>query len=98
MASKFLQALRPFMTITPEVVKPKKEVKFNEKILWTFGALIIYFIMSSIPIYGANVSGGDPFEFLRTIMASNRGTLAELGLECGGCSPKGSPLQSLLLI
>lgn len=81
MASKFLQVLRPFMSVTPEVVKPKKEVKFNEKILWTFGALIIYFVMSSLPIFGtANTSGSDPFEFLRTIMASQRGTLAELGI------------------
>lgn len=81
MTSKFLQVLRPFMVITPEVVKPKKEVSFNEKILWTLGALIIYFIMSSVPIYGAVTEGtGDPFEFLRTIMASNRGTLAELGI------------------
>lgn len=71
------------MVITPEVVKPKKEVRFNEKLLWTLGALIIYFIMSSVPIYvlgGAQESQGDPFEFLRTIMASTRGTLAELGI------------------
>ena len=82
MTSKFLQVLRPFMSLTPEVVKPKKEVRFNEKLLWTLGALIIYFIMSSIPIYGRvrDIEGGDPFEFLRTIMASNRGTLAELGI------------------
>ena len=81
MASKFLQVLRPFMSITPEVVKPKKEVKFNEKKLWTYGCLIIYFIMSSLPIYGvANTGSSDPFQFLRTIMASQRGTLAELGI------------------
>ena len=82
MASKFLQVMRPFMSLTPEVVKPKKEVRFNEKVLWTMGALIIYFIMASIPIFGRakSLEGGDPFEFLRTIMASNRGTLAELGI------------------
>jgi len=83
MASKFLQAMRPFMVITPEVVKPKKEVRFNEKLAWTLGALIIYFVMSSVPIYvlgGNQAAAGDPFEFLRTIMASTRGTLAELGI------------------
>ncbi len=82
MASKFLQVLRPFMSITPEILKPKNEVKFNEKVLWTFGCLIIYFIMSSIPIFGIASTQGqpDPFEFLRTIMASQRGTLAELGI------------------
>ena len=82
MASKFLHVLRPFMSVTPEVFKPKKEVKFNEKVLWTFVCLVIYFIMASLPIYGTASSAGqaDPFEFLSTIMASQRGTLAELGI------------------
>ncbi|OLS21967.1 MAG: Protein translocase subunit SecY [Candidatus Heimdallarchaeota archaeon LC_3] len=84
MTSIFLQAMRPFMRITPEVLKPTREVRFNEKILWTLGALIIYFVMTITPIFnldGTSTQGtADPFEFLRTIMASQRGTLAELGI------------------
>ncbi len=84
MTSIFLQAMRPFMRITPEVLKPTREVRFNEKILWTLGALIVYFVMTITPVFnldGATAqTGPDPFEFLRTIMASQRGTLAELGI------------------
>ncbi|MHA1990485.1 MAG: preprotein translocase subunit SecY [Candidatus Hodarchaeales archaeon] len=84
MTSIFLQAMRPFMKITPEVLKPSREVRFNEKVLWTLGALIIYFIMTITPVFNLDgavqTTGADPFEFLRTIMASQRGTLAELGI------------------
>ncbi|MHA1969976.1 MAG: preprotein translocase subunit SecY, partial [Candidatus Hodarchaeales archaeon] len=69
MTSRFLQAVRPFMSITPEVVKPTREVNFNEKIIWTFAALVIYFVMASTPIIGANTGEGDPFAFMRTITA-----------------------------
>jgi protein transport protein SEC61 subunit alpha len=67
------------MSITPEVVKPDRAVKFNEKILWTIGALIIYFVMTVVPLYGVQTQN-TPFEWLRTIMAQSKGSLAELGI------------------
>ncbi|MHA2273027.1 MAG: preprotein translocase subunit SecY, partial [Candidatus Hodarchaeales archaeon] len=65
-----------------EVVKPEREVRFNEKIVWTLLALIIYYVMTVVPVYGVEITeeGTDPFFWLRTIMASQRGTLAELGI------------------
>ncbi len=80
MTSRFLQAVRPFMSITPEVVKPTREVHFNEKMIWTFAALVIYFVMASTPIIGADLGESDPFAFMRTITASTQGSLAELGI------------------
>ncbi|MFX0064227.1 MAG: preprotein translocase subunit SecY [Candidatus Hermodarchaeota archaeon] len=82
MVSKFLQIARPFMSLIPECVKPEREVRFNEKLAWTFGALIVYFLMATIPLYGVGSLEGqaDPFFWVRTIMASQRGTLAELGI------------------
>jgi preprotein translocase SecY subunit len=68
------------MSITPEVVKPTREVHFNEKLLWTFAALVIYFVMASTPIVGAQTTEADPFAFMRTITASTQGSLAELGI------------------
>ena len=68
------------MSITPEVVKPTREVHFNEKVVWTFAALVIYFVMASTPIIGAQREGADPFAFMRTITASTQGSLAELGI------------------
>ena len=80
MTSKFLQMIRPFMSITPEVIKPNREIHFNEKVVWTLAALIIYFVMASTPIIGAKSEGADHLAFMRTITASTQGSLAELGI------------------
>jgi len=63
----------------PEVSSPTRKVSFNEKLFWTAMALIIYLVMSEIPLF--NVGGGGwQLENLRIIFASNRGTLTELGI------------------
>ncbi|MHA2244850.1 MAG: hypothetical protein ACXADY_07760 [Candidatus Hodarchaeales archaeon] len=80
MQSRFLQALRPFIAITPNIGKPTREVSFNEKVFWTVGAVVVYFLMASIPIIGADIGEGDPFGFIRVITASTYGSLAEIGV------------------
>jgi protein transport protein SEC61 subunit alpha len=53
----------------------------REKIIWTGITLFIYLICCQIPIYGvAKTSNADPFYWVRVILASNRGTLMELGI------------------
>ena len=53
----------------------------REKLVWTGITLFIYLVCSQIPIYGVNrASGADPFYWMRVILASNRGTLMELGI------------------
>ena len=52
-----------------------------EKLLWTAVCLYIYLICSQIPIYGTvQSSQSDPLYWIRVILASNRGTLMELGI------------------
>ena len=63
----------------PEVATPKRKVGFNEKLFWTAMALILYLVMTEIPLYGVQ-AGGDPLLYLRIIFASHRGTLMELGI------------------
>ena len=61
--------------------KPKKKVKIKEKIWWTAIVLFVYLVCCQIPVYGiAQTSGSDPFYWMRVIIASNRGTLMELGI------------------
>nr|MDO8117802.1 preprotein translocase subunit SecY [Candidatus Sigynarchaeota archaeon] len=65
----------------PEVKQPDREVSFKEKFLWTAVVLIIYLFMSQIPVFGVSTeTGTDPFFWLRVILASNRGSLTELGI------------------
>merc|ERR1712159_362926 len=57
------------------------KVPFREKVLWTVITLFIFLICSQIPLYGMFSTGAaDPFYWMRAILASNRGTLMELGI------------------
>jgi len=81
MTGKFLRFFSPFVRVMPELKSPQREVSFKEKLLWTVVALVIYLIMSNIPLYGVNVTETtDYYYWLRVILASQRGTLTELGI------------------
>ena len=58
-----------------------KQMRFKDKLAWTGGALFIYLICCQIPLYGVvRAAGADPFFWMRVILASNRGSLMELGI------------------
>ncbi|MCL2134215.1 MAG: preprotein translocase subunit SecY [Candidatus Bathyarchaeota archaeon] len=80
MAGRFLSIFKPIGRILPEIKKPTRKVSFNEKIFWTALVLIIFLVMTEIPLYGVASSEFDQFAQLRVIFASNRGTLMELGI------------------
>jgi protein transport protein SEC61 subunit alpha len=80
MAGRFLGLFKPIGRVLPEIKVPERKVSFNEKIFWTAIVLIVYLIMSQIPLYGISSNIQDQFGALRVIFASNRGTLMELGI------------------
>jgi preprotein translocase SecY subunit len=80
MAGRFLSLFKPIGRILPEVKVPERKVSFNEKIFWTALVLIIFLVMSEIPLYGISQEATDQFSALRVIFASSRGTLMELGI------------------
>ena len=81
MTGKFIKFFTPFVRVMPEIKSPQREVSFKEKLLWTIVALVIYLIMSNIPLYGVDVTETtDYYYWLRVILASQRGTLTELGI------------------
>jgi protein transport protein SEC61 subunit alpha len=60
---------------------PCDQVPFNQKVLWTAVTLLIFLVCSQVPLYGIMSSdSSDPLYWLRVIIASNRGTLMELGI------------------
>lgn len=78
---RFLELVRPFMGILPEVTPPDRKIPFNHKALWTATTLLIFLVMSQVPLYGIMSSdSSDPLYWMRVILASNRGTLMELGI------------------
>lgn len=78
---RFLHLIKPIMCILPEVQSPDRKIPFREKVLWTVVTLFIFLVCCQIPLYGIHASkSSDPFYWMRVILASNRGTLMELGI------------------
>lgn len=80
MAGKFLSLFKPIARVIPEVKVPERKVQFNEKIFWTALVLILFLIMSEVPLYGIQTSALGELAALRIIFASSRGSLMELGI------------------
>ena len=74
-------AIKGAASILPEVPKPTRQPSLTEKFIWTAIALVMFLVMSEIPLYGIKSLGqvGDPTA-LRVIFASTQGSLMELGI------------------
>ncbi|CDR41980.1 CYFA0S08e02234g1_1 [Cyberlindnera fabianii] len=78
---RVLDLVKPFTGYLPEVIAPERKIPFNQKLMWTGVTLLIFLVMSEIPLYGiASSESSDPLYWLRMMLASNRGTLMELGI------------------
>ncbi|KAJ2965341.1 hypothetical protein NQ176_g10664 [Zarea fungicola] len=78
---RFLDLVKPFVPFLPEVQQPETKIPFNQKMMWTALTLLIFLVMSQMPLYGiVSSDNSDPLYWLRMVMASNRGTLMELGI------------------
>lgn len=81
MAFRALSLFKPFVPFLPEIQKSGREINFQEKFVWTGVALLIYLVSSQVPLFGIlNTNSADPFYWMRMMMASNRGTLMDLGI------------------
>ncbi|KAK9022812.1 hypothetical protein V6N11_003051 [Hibiscus sabdariffa] len=78
---RVLHLVRPFLSFLPEVQSADREVSFREKVTYTVVSLFIFLVCSQLPLYGIHsTTGADPFYWMRVILASNRGTVMELGI------------------
>ncbi|OWB56798.1 hypothetical protein B5S28_g2712 [[Candida] boidinii] len=78
---RVLDLVKPLKPFLPEIVAPERKIPFNQKLMWTGVTLLIFLVMSEIPLYGITSSdSSDPLYWLRMMLASNRGTLMELGV------------------
>ncbi|XP_068669747.1 uncharacterized protein [Aristolochia californica] len=78
---RVLHLVRPFLSILPEVQSADRRVPFREKVIYTVISLFIFLVCSQLPLYGIHsTTGADPFYWMRVILASNRGTVMELGI------------------
>ncbi len=79
----FMDSLAKLGQVLPAVTKPSQKPSLNQKLIWSIVAVAIYLVMSSVPLYGLQVSNSSFFSnFLleQVIFASTAGTLAQLGI------------------
>jgi preprotein translocase SecY subunit len=80
MAGRFLSLFKPVARAIPEIKAPERRVRFNEKLLWTAIVLVVYLVMTEVPLFGVQTTALGELAALRIIFASNRGSLMELGI------------------
>uniref|UniRef100_A0A667YQ82 Protein transport protein SEC61 subunit alpha n=1 Tax=Myripristis murdjan TaxID=586833 RepID=A0A667YQ82_9TELE len=97
MGIKFLEVIKPFCAVLPEIQKPERKIQFREKVLWTAITLFIFLVCCQIPLFGIMSSdSADPFYWMRVILASNRGTYSTTISGKKYIHPQGqSPLQRM---
>jgi preprotein translocase subunit SecY len=65
----------------PEVSHPtEKKVSFKVKIKWTLITLVLFFILGLVPLYGADSSVMQQFEYLSVLLGAQFGSLISLGI------------------
>lgn len=77
------------MHMIPEVELPLRRLAFKDKFFWTIVSMALYIVCCQLPIYGVqkqNLDSADPLTWLRVVLASQPGTLMELGITPVICS------------
>lgn len=64
----------------PTVNKPTYKQPFNTRIKWTGVALLLYFGLSSITVYGISAATFEQFRFYEIVLGSKFGSLMTLGI------------------
>jgi protein transport protein SEC61 subunit alpha len=80
MAGRFLSLFKPVARVLPEIKVPERRIRFNEKLFWTALVLVIFLVMSEVPLFGVATTSLGELAALRIIFASSRGSLMELGI------------------
>ena len=75
-----LEVLEPIFRFIPEVKSPVHREDFNEKLKWTALVLVLYCILTEIPLYGLAPGAIDQFAQLRAVMAGSFGSILTLGI------------------
>ncbi|HET7324627.1 MAG TPA: preprotein translocase subunit SecY, partial [Halococcus sp.] len=74
------ESAEPVLTRMPSVRQPEGHIPFRQKLGWTAGILIMYFFLTTVPLYGSAGPGGNFYGSFRAILAGGAGTILQLGI------------------
>lgn len=77
---EILDRMEPILAKMPSVKTPEGHVHFKNKLAWTVGILIIYFILTNIPVFGLSPESQDMFQYFRALLAGASGSIVHLGI------------------
>jgi preprotein translocase subunit SecY len=77
---KLLDRMEPLLARMPTVRPPEGHVHFKNKLMWTVAVLLLYFILTNIPIFGLSEASLDVFQYYRALLAGASGTILHLGI------------------
>ena len=73
-------AYKNLLMLLPEVRNPGKKLNLKSRLLWTFGILILFLFLATIPIYGVSGDSLQFFERLELLLGAKIGKLLTLGI------------------
>jgi len=76
-----LSVFKDLLSNLPEIKGPtEKRLPFKEKLKWTLIILVLFFILSVIPLFGLGENALANFQFLSVILAAPFGSILSLGI------------------
>jgi len=72
--------MEPLLAAMPSVRSPEGHIHFKNKLIWTAGILILYFVLANIPLWGLDPNSQDLFLYWRALLAGASGSLIQLGI------------------
>ncbi len=72
--------MEPLLAAMPTVKSPEGHVHFKNKLIWTAGILVLYFVLTNIPLFGLDPNSQDIFFVWRALLAGASGSLVQLGI------------------
>ncbi|MBS3125529.1 preprotein translocase subunit SecY [Candidatus Woesearchaeota archaeon] len=76
-----MSALDNILENLPEVAHPsQKKLSFKEKLKWTCIILVLFFVLSLIPLFGLGQNALQRFELISVILGASLGSIMSLGI------------------
>lgn len=75
-----MSSYKEFLTYLPSVRSPEQKQTLKRRLLWTFGILVLFLFLSSIPLFGISGEQAEYFQTLELLLGAKIGTLMTLGI------------------